>query len=286
MVDTRDSPNADRMKDIQELGLSHQEAVLYSQLVALGPSSAREISESVHMPREDSYRTLKRLETRGLVQLALGNPSIYMAVEPRAAIGSLISNLEVRSEALKEKAYGLGVWLETIKGTANHGVAEPVHHESAAKVVWGHNVLVELEKSLAKCNTQYEGVLSTDVFKREPRIGILEFLLSLIKRGVKVRVVTEVIPETLETVRRYSKIFPVRTHVGVSQGMRFSIVDRSKILMALTEPSAPIEETSCLCSAIPTLARGLGMYFEKMWKDSLPVPGPVGGFTKRRVGIS
>jgi sugar-specific transcriptional regulator TrmB len=279
-------PDADHLTEIQEFGLSHQEALLYSQLVALGPPSAREVSERLHMSREDSYRILKRLESRGLVQLALGNPSIFMSVEPRAAINSFISNLDVRSDALKEKAYILGAWLETIKGTASHAVAERVHHESAAKVVWGRQVFVELQKLVATCSTQYEGVFSTDLFKRDPKFGILEFLPLLIKRGVKVRVVTEVTPETLETVRRYSKIFPIKAHVGVSQGMRFSIIDRSRIQLALTEPSASDELTSCLCSTIPTLAKGLGMYFDKIWTDSLPVTEPVRHVAKRGVSIS
>jgi sugar-specific transcriptional regulator TrmB len=268
-TETRNSP--DHLSDVQQMGLSHQEAVLYSCLVALGPSSARHVSESARMPREDSYRTLKRLEARGLVQVELGNPSIFVAVDPRTAVRSFVGSIERRSDELKEKAYELGVWLESIKDTASRGEVGPVNHESAVRILWGQQVFLELEKALKKCDEHYEGVLSPAAFLRSPNFGVVEMLASASSRGVMVRVITEETPQTIEAVRRYSRVFQSRSHEGVSQGMRFSIVDRSRIIMALSDVPAAPEHVSCLCACVPTLARGLGLYFEQTWRDSRPI---------------
>jgi len=267
------------------MGLSHQEAVLFARLVAIGPSTARRVSQSSHLPREDSYRILKRLESKGLVEVVLGNPSIFVAIEPRAAVRSFVSNVENRSESLKQEAYDLGVWLETIKRTAPHEDAELAHRESPVRVLSGQQVLLEFEKSASKCEVQYEGVLSPMAFLTTSGSGILENLLSARKRGVNVRIITEVIPDSLERVRRYSRFMAIRSHEGVSQGMRFSVLDGSKVIIALTEPQTSSEQTTCLCSGIPTLARGLGLYFEQMWKESQSIPEPIRRPTRRPVGI-
>jgi sugar-specific transcriptional regulator TrmB len=286
LADREDSLVEDRLADLQAMGLSHKEAVLYSQLVALGPSSARRVSESARLPREDSYRTLKRLESKGLVEVVLAKPSIFLAMEPRAAVRSFVSGVESRSETLKQRAYDLGVWLETIKGTGGRDDSERVRRESAVRILWGQQVFLELEKSLRSCEEQYEGVLSPEAFVTASGTGILENLLAARKRGVKVRIITEVGPENLETVRRYSKVLAIRRHEGVSQGIRFSVLDRSKIVMALTEPRTSPERATCLCSSVPTLARGLGLYFEQMWKESQEILEPIRRRAKRPVDVN
>jgi hypothetical protein len=285
LADKEDPLIAGRLADLQAMGLSHQEAVLYSRLVALGPSSARRASESAHLPREDSYRILKRLESKGLVEVVLGNPSIFLAIEPRAAVKSFVSSVDSRSAILKQKAYDLGVWLETIKDTGPHDDSERVPHESAVRILWGQQVFLEFEKSLGKCEAQFEGVFSAVAILRATGAGMLENILSARKRGVNVRIITEVGPESLETVRRYSRFLAIRRHEGVNQGMRFSVIDRSKIIMALTEPVTSPERATFLCSTMPTLARGLDLYFEQMWRESQEILEPIRRPPGRPVGI-
>ena len=179
---------AEGLADLRAMGLSHQEAVMYSQLVALGPSTARHISEAAHLPREDSYRLLRRLESKGLVEVVLGKPSIFLAIEPRAAVRSFVSNLESRSESLKQRAYDLGIWLEKIKGTGHPEEVERSLRESAVRILWGQQVFLEFEKSLRKCTEQYEGVYSPLGFLGTSGSALLESLLLARKRGVRVRI--------------------------------------------------------------------------------------------------
>ncbi len=54
-------------KILEEVGLSKGEVETYSQLVALGRSSARRLAEQLHIPRTSVYDKLKRLSQFGLV---------------------------------------------------------------------------------------------------------------------------------------------------------------------------------------------------------------------------
>jgi len=146
-------------------------------------------------------------------------------------------------------------------------------------------VFLEFEKSVRKCSEQYEGVYSAVGFQSTTGFGMLQNLLSARKRGVRVRIITEVNAQNLEVARRYSKLLEIRSHESVSQGMRFSIIDRSKIIMALSDAPTSGERATCLCSSMPTLARGLGLYFEQMWKESREVLEPMRRPLRKGVGV-
>lgn len=276
---------AERLADLREMGLTHQESVVYAVLLSMGPSHARQVSERANLPREDSYRVLKHLEAKGLVEVVLGKTSVFVAVSPRVAVRSFVSKVETRSEELMQKAYDLGVWLETIKRTAMGG-EEVVHDSTSVRVFSGNQVFTELEKMIREATKQYSGLLAPFTFVSFLGSQILEDLVSASKRGVDVRIITTITNETSESVRRYSRVLPVRHHPAVSQGIRFSIVDGSVAVVALTEPVKNAEGARVLYSSIPTLTRGLMFHFEEMWKESRPTVQPLRHVRKAPVGFA
>jgi len=273
------------LEDLRELGLTRQEAAVYAELVSLGPSHARRISERSRLPREDTYRILKHLENKGLVEVVLDKPSLFVAVEPRAAVRSIVSDLESRSQELKQKAYHLGVWLESIKGTANREEDDAPPNGSAVRVLSGPQVLLELDRSLLSCRTQYAAVVSPGSFLGVRGASFLESVLSAGRRGVAVRLITEVSALNIDQVRRYSRLLSVRHHPGMSEGMRFSVLDGSKSILSLADHTSPSGSLRVICTDIPTLGRGLMLYFEQLWKESSAVVESVSHHPGKRVGI-
>lgn len=267
-MDVSDSRLAEILADLVELGLTYQESVVYSELVAMGPSHARRISERAHLPREDSYRVLKRLEAKGLVEVHLDKPAVFAAIEPRAAVRSFISKVDARSHDLKQKAYDLGVRLERIKGTAARYEEESARVHTSVVIIAGRRVFAELERLIGECQTQYAGAIPAVSFLTVQGNAFLENLVAAQKRGVDVRVITCFTPKIIESVRKYSRNIEIRHNDEMSRGIRFSILDEAKVTLALAEPTRSQEDARMMCSTIPTLARELAFHFEQMWSES------------------
>lgn len=268
------SPLADVLADLQEMGLTYQESLVYSELVSMGPSHARRISERAHLPREDSYRILRRLESRGLVEVHLSKPSVFVAVEPRAAVRSFVSTLESRSEELKQRAYDLGFRLEKIKGTARNPEEADSSSDSTLRVLTGHQVFVELERALSCCQRTYSCVLAPVSFVSASGAAVLDEILACRRRGVETRLITEFNRDNLDAIRRYSKQLAIRHHPNAGQGIRFSVFDDSKTILALAEPVTARDGARVMSSSIPTLVKGLTFYFEQMWEESRTLVDP------------
>ncbi len=68
------------------LGLTEREAKVYLSLVSLGPSSIKSISKASTVARQDTYRVITKLHSKGLVEEIVSAPSTFEAIPlPRAA---------------------------------------------------------------------------------------------------------------------------------------------------------------------------------------------------------
>ncbi len=72
--------------DLVSLGLTHYEARVYAALVAHGESKVGVIHRTSGVPRSAVYGTLRRLESRALVDRTAENPARYRAVPPAVAL--------------------------------------------------------------------------------------------------------------------------------------------------------------------------------------------------------
>ncbi|MDA4114379.1 MAG: hypothetical protein OK474_10060 [Thaumarchaeota archaeon] len=259
---------------LRELGLSHLEAVVYSTLVSLGPSPAREVSQASHLAREHCYEVLRRLENKGLVKVQLGDHSVYVPAEPRTAVSLFISDLDARYASLRDEAYEVGAWLETTKPSQ---VPESHNHsERRVQLVFGKHTLLEFERELNACKTEYLGIIAPETLETATGIRILESLARATKRGVAVRVLTGIVPARKELLRRLTSEFSIRTNAVAGRGPRFDVFDRSRVMQPMHGPTAEEGEMEAICSESPALVNGLVAYFEELWRKSRPL-------TKRKV---
>ncbi|MEM1909715.1 MAG: TrmB family transcriptional regulator sugar-binding domain-containing protein, partial [Thermofilaceae archaeon] len=94
----------DVWRALEDLGLTPYEARVY---IALADGSARTASEIVRLtciPQPRVYSTLESLASRGLVEIILGKPRRYRAVDPRVAIEILYSSAVMKLQRSKDAA--------------------------------------------------------------------------------------------------------------------------------------------------------------------------------------
>lgn len=254
------------------MGLTHIEAVIYSGLVSLGPSHARQLSERFHLAREDTYHVLKRLESKGLLQVAMENPHTYTALEPRAAVKNFVSDIDSRSDDLKQKAYEVGIWLDSIRQSVHEsnqlGDERPV---SSVKMLNGLQVFIDCGKRIRSCHSSFTAVYSGATFSIAAGLGLVNELLAASRRGIEVRLITEATRENWERLRGYSKKLNIRHQPNTDIGMRFSVIDGSQLFLSLAEPTLTVNKAKAIWSDNPPFVRGMRVHFEHVWSEARPL---------------
>jgi len=93
---------------LRDLGLSRREAEVYIFLSRRGPQGAGSVSTMLKIERVQTYRALKSLQEKGIVEATLEAPTRFSAVPFDNLLNSLIttrksriSELEAQREALE-----------------------------------------------------------------------------------------------------------------------------------------------------------------------------------------
>ncbi|MDA4113579.1 MAG: hypothetical protein OK474_06010 [Thaumarchaeota archaeon] len=265
MLDSKDELVSNRLDDLHSMGLTHQEAVVYTSLLSLGPSYARAVCKDAHLTREDTYRILRGLEGKVLVQVIMGRPSTFVAIEPRSAVKTFVSEIDARSTELKQRAYGLGEWLERV--SVFNEREEHRDEGISVKLLFGRQVVEEAVRLLGQCRFEHIVVMTGKGFVVSQKTGYLDHLSLAVQRGIRVRFVTEVDHVNRHAVSRFSRKFEVRHHEDLDRMLSFSISDNSAVTLALTDLNE-IDEARAVCANSSTLVGGFRSYFEQLWGDS------------------
>ncbi len=93
----------DVVEMLVKLGLSEYEARVYAALVRLGKASVREIHDASGVPRARVYDVARKLSEKGFVDVEDGEVKKFKAVDPRRAIGRVISEFNRTATRCIEK---------------------------------------------------------------------------------------------------------------------------------------------------------------------------------------
>ena len=88
------------LKTLMSFGLSPRDSEIYSYLILEGEQKAKNLAERLKLHKQQLYRSLKRLQRKGLVSSTPEFPALFSAVP-------LEKVLELLIEAKKEQALAL-----------------------------------------------------------------------------------------------------------------------------------------------------------------------------------
>src|SRR5208337_3158990 len=92
---------------LQEYGLTGNEARVLVFLAKTGPSRASEIARAVQINRTETYRTIKNLQRRGLVEATLERPVRFQSVPFDRCLHILIDERKARLRILEQRGEDL-----------------------------------------------------------------------------------------------------------------------------------------------------------------------------------
>jgi sugar-specific transcriptional regulator TrmB len=262
------------IKKLMSFGLTGNEAKAYLALLQLKQANARAIAKLSNIPRQEIYRVLPRLEQLGLVEVIVGNPTNFLAINPEEALSELIERqeeaLSKQISKLHEEKSTLENELKKVEGkSAGLTRPEPVHFV----LISGQRLVNEKFQEMLK-NAKNE------VLWMSPKLEIMraviydrdEMLRQCAQRNVKVRVITEVDKKNIKDVIKLSKFCEIRHAPDITS--LITIVDNKELIIGsaiyVSESLDNGELRHKLWTNDFSHISVMKDFFEKVWSTSVP----------------
>lgn len=266
---TGPEPNPEPMTELDELGLSSYEETMYRTLLATGVATAAELADASDVPRGRIYDVLNGLEHRRLVRTQSTEPTQYAAVDPDAAVETLLAeryvDLEtawaryldaaesVRSSHLPTAPADGSVWLGSIGGTEME-TALHEHVRTATESVhavvgppYGTAAWDRLEREL---NAFFDGAAAD-----------LDVALLLSER------VADRLPEsTIDLVEGHRATIAIRTLPELS--LSFDVVDAAVTTVDLPHPRDDADRIGVLGVTDDAVVDEFERQFRALWREA------------------
>jgi sugar-specific transcriptional regulator TrmB len=255
-----------------DFGLTQNQAKVYLFTVRLGIASVGKIAKVSKVRREEIYRLLPKLEEMGLTERVLGTPTKIRATPFEDALSILLKR---EQEKTNKKISELEVKTEKILKNFNVNKMKMIAEEEEDTqfyLITEKSAILRRTAAMIK-NTQMEVDIITSRKKLTPFIPIFsELLKKAIKRGVKVRIITEM-PEFEDNIPRIieEQVSPedsIELRYSETLQSHFMITD-NKEARVTTSTEAHLAESPSLWTNNSNLIGLLQKSFEDSWHTSI-----------------
>jgi len=259
---------SDIVAELQEYGLTRNEARVLVFLAKTGPSKASEVARAVLINRTETYRTIRNLQRRGLVEATLERPVRLQSMPFDRCLSILIEERKARLRILEQRGDALRRQFDIVR------VERVTHEVERFQVVEGrlrieqrlHGICSQAQKSVMT-------VLSPSEMVRADTAGLFDMLSHAVKGGLRVRVITAIVQPNLEIVEKLRQHVEIR-HLDLKAKPipRVSIIDDNEALFEIStaDESARMEEEVALWINSRAFVRNLQAYFDEMWASATP----------------
>lgn len=274
MFANMDNLKRDLEQQLQAIGLSPQEAQIYSALVRHGSLGASAIAKLINVPRSSVYPALDALTDKGLLEAEAGYGSRFSAVPPSDALPSLLAR---EQETLQQRQAIAG---EVIAGFA--AVAEPVEAlaDNLIQVIRNPRAASErFDRLHLEARRQIEGFIKAPFLMRPSDLPVQQRAL---QRGVRIRGIYEQAvldePEVKPFLAKWVSAGEEARVFAGSLPHKLALFDRESVLLPLFMPG---DQVRTLFIRHPQLAISLGMLFDSLWERSTPIEPEVSTLRRR-----
>ncbi|MEM0118036.1 MAG: helix-turn-helix domain-containing protein [Conexivisphaerales archaeon] len=259
--------------DLTLYGLTANQAKLYLHLLRNKPAGAREISRALNVHRVDVYRRLRELEELGIIEVHLDFPKKFTAIDPKTAIESLIQRNKSKVNELEQAKTDLQRRLNEVGKLVRLQSPNDVYssQESFYKFTKGTTqYFAEIARLFKSARHEILKISSANGLRRATAMGLYKYYLRAYERGVKIRLITDVVPENRHYAQMFAKVTELR-HIS-DVHFRFTIADRSVVLLSAKYDDKKIIPSSGYDNYFlfrdTTFASALCFIFERLWEGA------------------
>jgi sugar-specific transcriptional regulator TrmB len=268
----------DIVAELLEYGLTRNEARVLVYFAKTGASKASEVARAVQINRTETYRTIRNLQRRSLVEATLERPVRFQSVPFDKCLQILIDERKAKLRILEQRGEDLRQQFEGIR-------VEPVAREVERFQVVEGRIRIEqrLQSMYAQARKSVLTVLSPSEVVRAETSGLLDMLSQGVKTGVRVKVISAITQSNLEIVARTFQSIELR-HLDLKAKPipLVSIIDDSEALFEIT----PADETQRSSEEVAlwinsrAFVRNLQAYFDEMWNSGTPADARIEALRK------
>jgi sugar-specific transcriptional regulator TrmB len=259
-------------EDVQTLtgfGLTFLQAKVYLTLVRTGNSTVRKIAEKANIARQEVQRVAAELQSLGLVEKLLVNPTEFEPLPINDAVTFLLERRGKVSLELEQKANML------LKNFANNQVGSIDEEKMAQFVITSEKEAIIRKSKMVVDRTKESCDIINGLWKNVGYASSLfkEQNIHALKRHVKIRIAAEKLPEQQSVGEIYkhsiaSPYFKIK-FIPFSVPASLGIYDKKELLVC-TSPEKLIGDSPMLWTNNPALIAAVQTYFNKLWKQSVP----------------
>ena len=216
---------------LQQCGLGEKEARAFAHLTHGGASKVTDLAKAAGLKRAETYQILERLQGRGLVEGTLTRPRQYSAVAAERALAILVEERAAGLKAVETMKEDLQQRLARLAG----GPPKETKTPESFRVLHDRNQINgQLARTIRAAQKELCVVASSRaLFRLLLDEGLETELRAAHKRGVAVRILTEILPGAEEILTRMGEFADVR-HLMVPRPLRFFIADEREIVQYVT----------------------------------------------------
>ena len=258
-----------RLRKIFDLNL--YEVKVWAALLSRGTSTAGELSTISDVPRSRTYDILESLEKKGFIIMKLGKPIKFVALKPEEVIERVKRNLhsEAHEKSKRlEQLKGEDV-LKELNSLYTQGVkfVEPSDLSGALK--GRNNLYNHLDMMIRGAEKSVTIVTTAEGLNRKME-SLMQSLEKAKKRGVKIRIATQITKNNINIAKDVGKIAEIRQISDFRA--RFCIIDSEEILfMLLDDDKVHASYDIGIWINTEFFASALEQLFEMLWCNLKPV---------------
>ena len=253
-----------RLRKIFDLNL--YEVRVWTALLSRGVSTAGELSNISDVPRSRTYDILETLEKKGFIVMKLGKPIKFVALKPSEVIERVKKNLATDAQEKSKRLDKLKTEdiLEELSGLFNEGIKFVEPADLSGSVKGRQNVYNHLDMMIRDAQDTITIVTTAAGLNRKIE-ALMPVLERAKKRGVTIRIVSQITDENRNVAKQLSKVAEIR-HTPKMKA-RFAIVDSNQLLFMILDDSVvhPNYDIAIWLST-DFFAAAMEQLFEAAWK--------------------
>lgn len=248
---------------LTEFGFDQEEAEIMVFLAAMGPLPARAISRRFEFNRMKTYRTLKSMEEKGMVQRVMGRPAKYLALPLKEMLQDRINDTR---EKLAEMTKKESIILEEMEKIAGEDLK--ISEEPRFRFYQGRQQVYELISQMCSNAEKELSIITTsNDLLRLSLWGLEDKLMELGREGKKIQLLTEIDEPNIREIEAIMGNIEVR-HLSTEAPVRFIVTDREEVLTSVVmddSMSMTTQEDTGLWASSPSFASAMKTFYDSMW---------------------
>jgi sugar-specific transcriptional regulator TrmB/CBS domain-containing protein len=265
------------MKVLRDLGLSRREAEVYIFLSRRGPQGAGSVSTMLKIERVQTYRALKSLQEKGIVDATLETPTRFSAVPFDGLLNSLITTRKSRILELEAQREALASYWKNLSSRVTEYPLAKFRVITEKRAIYSEieHMTQEAKEDVVKLTTGV-GVIQEDL------AGILDAITECARknRKIQIRILAGISKDNYDVIAEMMKTASAQKlnvqwrHIDLGSRVypQFLIKDCEETLLYVTpeeEPGTSSQVETALWIRSRIFASALRESFLEMWRGTI-----------------